>query len=293
VTAGVRDESPATKERAGAPAPTPPLLCEHPVSSATRRAFRLECGACGSFWDLESLEREVRYEEDYPAQRGHFDPRVGALKVRSLARWLAAAGVRVESAHVCEVGFGGGSCLGFLGERAAHVTGIEANASAIDHVRGRGEAATLLLAQSLPARLEEPVDLWLFQDSFEHIPDPAAFMQWMVDNSHSETEILIVLPRADSLSRRLMGRLWPHKLPDHTFHWSLSGLIDFMSRRGFVASRRFFPVKFVSPQMVLAHLLHKAGAAPAQRRWLGGAHLALPFNFGEMGLLFRRQAGRA
>jgi 2-polyprenyl-3-methyl-5-hydroxy-6-metoxy-1,4-benzoquinol methylase len=96
------------------------------------------CGVCGSFWDLESRQTEVAYDAAYPAKRGHFDPRVGALKVRSLERWVRASGTQLEGKHVCEVGFGGGTCLPFLIRSAHKVTGIEANTSAIDRVRESG-----------------------------------------------------------------------------------------------------------------------------------------------------------
>ncbi|HTE47576.1 MAG TPA: methyltransferase domain-containing protein, partial [Gemmatimonadaceae bacterium] len=132
------------------------------------------------------------------------------------------------------------------------------------------------------------VDIWIFQDSFEHIPDPAAFLAWMQHNSAPSSEILMVLPRADSLSRRLLGRLWPHKLPDHRFQWSRAGLVGFMARRGFELRADFFALKYVSPQMLIAHALHHAAVPPAARKWLGGAAFSFPFNFGEMALVFRR-----
>jgi hypothetical protein len=167
------------------------------------------------------------------------------------------------------------------------VLGIEANAATVEHARQEGYAADLLLVDELPARLDEPVDLWLFQDAFEHIPDPAPFVDWIRENSAAGAEILLVAPRADSLSRQLMGRMWVHKLPDHLFHWSRAGLVEFMRKRGFAVRTEFFPLKFVSPQMAVAHALHKIGAGDGARTWLGGTALAVPFNFGEMGIVFR------
>ena len=268
----------------------PPLLCEHPVDRAVRRDYRLVCSACQSYWDLESRDQVVAYDESYPERRGHYDPRVGALKVRSLARWLHDGRVDLTGKRVCEVGFGGGSCLPFLATRARAVVGLEANQSAIDHAVQSGYAAEYLLVGQLPRHLPEPIDLWLFQDSFEHIPDPAAFAVWMCDNSSASAEILLVAPRADSASRRVLGRFWPHKLPDHQFQWSRAGVVEFMVRRGFALRREFFPLKFASPQMLVAHFLHKLGAPPRAREWLSGANLAVPINFGEMGLVFRRGA---
>ena len=260
------------------------------MHSTVRRSFRHVCGVCGSYWDLESLAAEPVYDERYPAERGHFDPRVGALKVRTLARWLRQGGVFLDSKVVCDVGFGGGPCLPWLVERTRRVCGIEANMSAIERVRATGCGAELLWTGALPDRLEDPVDLWLFQDSFEHIPDPATFVDWMLGNSTSNAEILIVLPRGDSVSQRLMGRLWPHKLPDHQFHWSRTGLLAFFEKRGFEPRAEFTPRKFASPEMVAGHLLHKLGAARHALAQIAGASFALPFNLGEMGFVLRRVA---
>ena len=274
--------------RPTAPASPPPPLCEHPVDALVFRSFRADCSVCGSYWDLESCAQIVPYDAQYPEVRGHFDPRVGRLKVKTLARWLDRARVDVRGKRVCEVGFGGGTCLPLLASRAKRVLGLEANQAAIDRVRESGLSADLYHVDRLPERFDEPVDLWIFQDSFEHIPEPSAFLEWMSATSASNAEILLVAPRADSLSRRVMGRWWPHKLPDHQFQWSRAGLVAFMERRGFALRSEFFPLKFASPQMVVAHFLHKAGAPPAVRGWLGGAALAIPINFGELGLVFQR-----
>jgi SAM-dependent methyltransferase len=266
----------------------PPLLCEHPQQSAQRRAHRMVCGVCGSFWDLESRAAHVEYDASYPEERGHFDPHVGALKVRTLRHWIATTGVSLAGKRIGEVGFGGGTCLPFLTQQAKRVVGIETNQAAIDHVRRTGLEVDLLLADGLPARLDAPIDLWLFQDSFEHLPDPASFVAWMADNSAPSAEILMVLPRADSTSQRLLGRYWPHKLSDHEFHWSRAGLAEFFARRGFTVRTEFFPLKFASPQMILAHGLHKLGIDGA-REWLGRVRFSVPLNFGEQGLVLERR----
>jgi len=266
----------------------PPLLCEHPQEKAQRRGFRMVCGVCGSFWDLESRAAHVEYDASYPAERGHFDPHVGELKVRTLKHWIAEARVSLEGRRVCEVGFGGGTCLPFLAEHARRVVGVETNQAAIDHVRATGLDVDLLRADQLPPRLATPIDLWLFQDSFEHLPDPSTFVAWMMENSASNAEILMVLPRADSASQQLLGRYWPHKLSDHEFHWSRAGLIDFFAKRGFSVRSEFYPLKFASPQMILAHGLHKLGIDGA-REWLGRIRLSVPLNFGEQGLVLQRQ----
>lgn len=267
-----------------------PPLCEHSSATIRVEAYRAVCGTCGSFWDLDSLNAPVAYDASYPEARGHYDSRVGALKVRTLKRWLQQTRLDLTGKVVCEVGFGGGACLPLLAERAGHVIGLEANASAIERVRASGVRAELASVIPLPA-LAATIDVWLFQDVFEHIPDPSEFVDWMCRHSATDAEILIVLPRGDSLSRRLLGRFWIHKLPDHEFHWSRAGLIEFFARRGFVPRTEFFPVKYVSPRMVAAHARHKLGATrrAASGHTSSNGGFALPFNFGEFGAVFRRR----
>lgn len=254
------------------------------------RGHRATCSACGSFFDLGREPGTVRYDESYSRKRNHFDPMLGALKRGSLDRWLRQTGLDLllTGWRVCEVGFGGAACLADLHHRAASVFGIEANRANLDHARLLGVPAEhLFAADALPERLPQPIDLWLFQDSFEHIPDPAAFACWVVDNSTPDARVLLVAPLAGSLSERLAGRWWPHRVPDHHFHWSRAGLAALWGRYGFAVERSFLPLKDVSVEMVLRHLGVLTGlrmpipAAVAQWR--------MPFNIGQIGVVLRRR----
>lgn len=255
------------------------------------RGHRLRCPVCRSFFDAGQTAGAPRYDDTYARDRNHFDPVLGRLKRRSLDRWLARTGLAEQLGkwQVCEVGFGGGACLTDLFHRAAAVYGIEANTANLDHAQRMGVPADhLFAAQSLPVRLPTLIDLWLFQDSFEHIPDPAAFARWLASNSATDSRVLLVAPLAGSLSERLAGRWWPHRVPDHHFHWPAAGLQAFWRHHGFVAERRFFPWKEVSAEMLIRHLGVLTGRSlpvPA-----AAARLCFPFNLGEIGLLLRRRA---
>jgi hypothetical protein len=103
--------------------------------------------------------------------------------------------------------------------------------------------------------------------------------------------VLVVAPEAGSPSERWLGPLWPHRLPDHRFHWSRSGLEALYRAHGFRRVAEFRPTKTVSGAMLINHLTMTlplvrplAGAA----RWLRG--LRLDFNVGEMGLVLERVA---
>jgi hypothetical protein len=264
-------------------------LCGHDPARIRADGYRLRCAECGSFFDRDAAAQEFRYDASYPEARGHFDAEVGALKVRSLERWLDAVGVDPAGRVVCEVGFGGGHCLRWLAERAAHVSGVEAIEANLAHARSLG-VAEVRSFEACREPLARPVELWLFLDSFEHLPEPDRFLAWLAASSAPRARVLLVAPEAGSRSERWLGPLWPHRLPDHRFHWSRRGLGERFAAHGFRIAAEFRPTKTVSAPMLAAHLAHRAPAlrplAGAVRGW---SRLRIDLALGEMGLLFERE----
>ena len=248
------------------------------------------CPECGSYWDLDAVSRPFEYDDTYPETRMHLDPIIGALKVDTLKRWLRATAINPEGLAVCEVGFGACYTLRYFNERARVVWGVEPVARNLQNAAALGIPSDhLMMENARPRHLTELVDLWVFLDSFEHLPEPAEFMTWVRANTSARSRILVVAPRADSLSNRVLGGWWPHRVPDHPFHWSRQGLVQFFGRYGFRLEQSFFPWKDISLRMVAAHLRHKFGRSDVPilfGRWL--SRLRIPFNIGEMGLVFAR-----
>lgn len=293
-TRGLAGQDPAARGAGkDTPSPAPPRpLCGHEGPLRTRGGHRAACTVCGSFWDLDALRAPLAYDGDYPACRGHHDAQVGERKAASLAAWLEATGIAVEGHVVCEVGFGGGHALASLLGQAARVFGVDMVPENLAHAASLGIAPEQLFAAGeLPPRLPAAVDLWLFLDSFEHVEEPAALLEWLRSNSTADARVLLVAPEAGSPSERALGRLWPHKLPDHPFHWSRAGLTGFFARFGFAVEAAFEPVKVLSTRTLVAHAVHMLGLAGAWRpRWTTSLpDWSLRFNFGEMGLVFRRE----
>ena len=267
---------------------TPPY--GHDAAGLRVDGYRLRCHSCGSFFDRDSLAQEFIYDASYPVDRGHFEPEVGAMKVRSLERWLRAVNVDPTGRVVCEVGFGGGYCLRWLTDRAAHAFGIEAVEANLEHARSLG-LSNLIRFADCREPLTQPVDLWFFLDSFEHLPEPARFLRWLVASSAPDARVLLVAPEAGSTSERWLGALWPHRLPDHRFHWSRDGLEELYRAHGFRKLAEFDPSKTVSGAMLLKHLTM---TLPVLRPLSGASRLLrglrLDFNVGEMGLVLGREA---
>jgi methyltransferase family protein len=273
----------------------PPPLCGHGEPLRFTGGYKAQCPVCGSFWDLDSLAAGVHYDKTYPAMRSHYDEKVGENKVRTLKAWLDKLAIDLSQMTVCEVGFGGGHCLKFLWDVSRKALGIETIDENIDHAVSLGISRySLVNAQTLPEKLPAKVDLWVFSDSFEHLPDPDSFIYWMSRNSGRQAQLLIVAPEAGSLSDRLLGRLWPHKIHDHLFLWSRRGLVHFLSARNFELSASFNPSKYIAPITIASHLLQKLSAP----KWVSErinvpilANFRFRFNIGEMGMLFRRRDG--
>lgn len=272
---------------------TRPLPC-HPGETSVVRGYRALCPLCASYWDLESCEQSVAYRDGYPSRHLHYDQRIGQLKVATLERWFASLGLDPRVHVICEIGFGGGFCLAALQRQARQIFGVEAVPADLAHAADLGvPAANLFLFDQRPTRLPGSVSLWLFQDSFEHVLDLDSFMPWVMANSSDEALALVVSPDGTSWSRRLMRRYWPHKLPEHLFHWSPAGLMALWGRFGFEKKRRFPTTKRLSTDQLANHLL-----LTSSLQWAGSLvktivpRLECSFNIGEMGLLFQRLATR-
>lgn len=229
-------------------------LCS-PDAGLLRQGQLLRCAHCGSFRDLRATGQRA-------------DHSGGGQALRTLQGWLRRVGLDRDlgSRVVCEVGFRDAGCLDWLRCASSRAFGI-GTAEAVARAMATGlPARDLFDAARLPRQLPEPVDLWIFQDSFEHLPAPAAFCAGLVANSAPAARLLIVCPEAGSLSEAMMGSRWPHRTPGHRFHWSRRGLTGFLDSFGFTVERQFLPLK--------------------QRRCCG---IGLSVTIGEMGLLLRRQ----
>jgi hypothetical protein len=266
-----------------------PPLCEHKrplVFSCNYKAF---CPICKSFWDLHALKSNFTYNQSYPFQRLHFNPDIGKNKIKTLRYWLKKNNMLVRNLSICEIGFGGGFCLSYLQKNSRRAIGIEVIKENITNAINLGiKKDHLYEFNALPDMLPDKIDLWIFQDSFEHISNPASLLDWIKKNSSIPSKIFIIAPNAESLSQKIFGRYWLHRIADHSFHWSKKGLTDFFLKRGFILVESFYPLKYVSLKTIFIHLSNiiffykNKKISPLTIPF----NINLKFNIGEMGLIF-------
>lgn len=264
------------------------VLCGHDPEKIIINGYRARCNLCKSFWDMDNFDYDFHYDSKYSEMRDHFDEEAGKLKVKTLKNWLKKSNISLSNMAVCEVGFGGGACLKYLTENSRKTYGIEVIDANINHVKSMG-IKNVYNFFNLPEYFEDKINLWIFRDSFKHILTPRDFVSWMVKNCSINANILLVAPKAGSLSERLLGKLWPHKLRDHRFHWSRKGILSFFDDFGFRLLSKFYPLKYISILVVILHISVKFNFRFLSTQKFSRLHLInFPFNFGEMGILLER-----
>lgn len=268
----------------------PSAHCGH-KTTFIKNGHRLSCSDCFSFFDIDYAEKKFTYESSYATNRNHFSNHIGNAKIRTLWYWLRRCNLVADviKSNICEVGFGGGQCLLALFKKNINCCGIEITQSTIDHAVKMGISSdNLFLVNNLDS-FDKKIDLWIFQDSFEHLDEPNEFMTWLKQNTSKNGKILIVAPEAHSLSDRVMGKNWPHKLPDHRWHWSKRGIVSIMQQHGFQVDCKFYPIKWVSILTLINHLCLLLGIPQLRRNifydWIEKIHI--PFNFGQFGFVFK------
>ncbi len=233
------------------------------------------------------MRSAIAYDESYAVDHGHDSEVLGRLKVSSLERWLTRLNLDISELRICEIGFGSGWPLAYMNQHAHAVYGIEAIPENLQSAVRLGVNPSCLFDSSqLPGTLPEPIDLWVYQDGFEHITDVHSHLDWVARNSSPDASALLVLPEASSPSEKIAGRLWPYRVVDHTFHWSRGGLTKVWGLVGFTSPVWFRPLKALTLGHLLACAAHKFGVKTKPGLSCKGP--SLWFNVGEQGVLLRR-----
>ena len=251
-------------------------------AGAGNRGFQ-RCQDCESLWNPS--RRDYEYDDDYPAQRGHDDQSIAACKIRTFEHWCGQLQVPLVGRDVLEVGFGGGLTLTWMRDRGARVFGVEPVAANRAAAVQAGIPSTNV-KPSLKDFQDRQFDLVFYLDSFEHEEEPAAHLTRLNKLTKPGSRALLVLPVADSMSRRLLGRWWPHDIRDHWVFYSTDGLIRLWRDHGWRLASSFHPSKYISGSTIARHLEIKTRVRlpPATLR-----STAIWLNFGERGLVFEKR----
>ena len=244
--------------------------------------LRRRCVTCGTIWMPE--RRHYTYDDSYPEKRYHHHPAVGRCKQITLQTWIRRLGIDLPGRRVLEMGFGSGATLQWLQNQGAFTFGQEpVDSNRLSAVQA-GIPADRVRA-SVGDFAGEQFDLALYLDSFEHVIEPDAALQELNTVTSAGAKAIVVLPVGDCVSRRLMGKWWPHDVVDHWVFYSDGGLTALWQRSGWQLKRRFYPPKFLSALTFAQTIEYRYGIKIPLGPF---ASSGLWLNFGERGYLFEK-----
>lgn len=245
----------------------------------------LHCLFCGT--EIVPHRRAFEYSENYQLDRGHYDESTRASKVETFLKFLEDGNITPSPQDfILEVGFGGGAVLEHLSQNHKNTYGIEAHEAAILRLRQNGIPREHLSTDLLQFSFKnKKFDFLFYLDSFEHILNSDEHLEQLKNFVHKGSRALLVLPRADSLSRWWMGSLWPHDLPDHWVFYSKKGLTLLWERHGWKLITAWNPRKKVSIDMVLRHF---GFVKTAKALHPFTSRIPLWVQLGEMGVVFEK-----
>ena len=244
----------------------------------------VRCGGCGLEWQrpFPSPERlRELYAGDYFQRWGARDPesfeRVRAIKQASCRELLAELARLRPGGKLLDLG----CAMGFLLEAAETAGfqgwGLDLNPEAVGIAKQRfGDrvAQGVLDESAFPGVVFDAVTLI---DVLEHVPDPTALLAQVRGRLAPGGVLAALLPNAASLTRRLLGRRWPHYTPEHLFFWTPASLARQLRATGFeVREIRTGIRKTYTAEYLIAYAAVTGAWLPPGLRWLGARQLRVP-----------------
>jgi 2-polyprenyl-3-methyl-5-hydroxy-6-metoxy-1,4-benzoquinol methylase len=176
------------------------------------------------------------------------------MKQRTFSHFIDMIGPRAPGSRLLDCGAG----TGFLVDLAKH-RGLDAYAVELsdygaeqcraivgaDHVF-RGE----LTESTFAANLEDRYDIITMIDVIEHVRDPRATLRWANSHLSPGGTLVIVTPKAGSLSHWLMGKRWAHYKVEHLWYFAPESIRRLLLECGFSVKRMRSTFKYLSLEYI-------------------------------------------
>lgn len=112
-------------------------------------------------------------------------------------KWIAE---RVGDKRVVDMACGEGYGSGVLAERAAHVTGVDANPEAYEHAKAKYAGEKVSIVRDLVQMHREPADAVVFLQTIEHVEDPAGMLRHFASMLEPGGEVYVSTPNLLTLA---------------------------------------------------------------------------------------------
>lgn len=245
------------------------------------------CSDCNTLWFPEGPKYN-KYDYEYMDERGHHLPVIKKSKELNFRKFWRKLGVFAGPA--LEVGCATGISLKVARDLGIDIYGLEVNEEMAELIVAQGISRERVSVNGLKEFAGKKFQAVTFFDSFEHIPNPKIFLSELVTYLSNHAKLLIVIPIANSISRRLMGRYWPHYVVDHWVHYTLEGLETLFGRYNIEIIKQFNPVKYIPIELVMRYITAYSRIPLITNkinRFKLLSKITLHFNIGEIGLICR------
>jgi len=160
----------------------------------------------------------------------------------------------LASGRLLDVGCGTGEFLTLFDPKKWKLSGVEVNSHLTTTVKKTFPAMDILNSTIEAFITDEKFDVVTLWHVFEHISNPAIIIKKLHRLIRKDGYLIIEVPQADSVVRKLFGRHWNLLLvPEHLYFWTESSLSSFLSKHGFVVKHiqfrgyvSSFPASFVN-----------------------------------------------
>lgn len=246
----------------------------------------LICSKCNTLW-LPNGSNFHNYDFDYIKERGHDASSfvIYNAKKKTFSKFWKK--IDKVSGPVLEVGCSTGIALKVAKDIGLDIYGIDVNESILEFIEKEGIAKERVSVNGFNNYFDKKFEAVAFFDSFEHLPEPKLFLSELINYLTDKAILLIVIPIADSISRRLLGKYWPYYSKDHWIHYTLKGLNILFSQYNIKIVKTFYPIKHLPVQLITKYMEINWGV-PIKKmtdKFILLSRLTLKFNIGAIGLI--------
>jgi hypothetical protein len=220
------------------------------------KVFLISCAHCGLEY-LNPQPSDAWLSEQYTSYYKRRESGVRP-KLAFFTKLLKSVPVSFASKRVLEIGSAEGDCVVALNAIAptADITALEAGEGCSHYYPDLKCHFVNLsienwLAQSQDSQAEQYGVILCF-DLIEHLREPILTLRSVCEFLEDQGTLIATFPAADSLSRRILGRIWPQYKLEHLYYFSSGSIEHLAQASGLQTVRLQFLTKTLSIDYLLA-----------------------------------------
>ena len=229
------------------------------------------CRVCSSVSLMSSAVESGFYGPEYLAYESSSTGVLGKRKTFSYYLKLAEEYLNLDASRVLDVGCGAGVLLDVATAKGWEAVGVEISDHARRIVSERGHRVFRSVDEALLVdQKKSGYNIVCMLDVLEHVVSPLEFLNVVGRGVSPGGVLVIVTPVADSLSRSVLRRHWPHYKREHIVFMHSKVLVGALASSGFMVRHMQGNRKYVAASYLLKHMeVFSGNAFGVLSAWVG------------------------